>query len=92
VRAEPGARARERRRFPQMIQAEVVNLEKAQSVLYCLKLAMEYVDLTTTGVAYFPGVVQVAGDLVARSIGELEELSQSRVLASKCPVKGGAIG
>jgi hypothetical protein len=57
-----------------MIRAEMFNLEKAESVLRCLMFAMEFTDLTTKGVAYFPDVVEVAGDLVQRSIVDLDEL------------------
>ena len=77
--AERGSRLRVRGRLQEMIRAELFNLEKAESVLRCLMFAMEFTDLTTQGVAYFPDVVEVAGDLVQRSIVDLDELYDGRI-------------
>lgn len=77
---ERGARIRVRGRLQEMIRAELFNLEKAESVLRCLGFAMEYTDTSNKGCAYFPDVVEVAGDLVQRSIVDLDELYDGRIL------------
>jgi len=52
-----------------MIRAEMFNLgESGVGCCSCLMFAMEFTDLTTQGVAYFPDVVEVAGDLVQRPL------------------------
>lgn len=62
-----------------MIHEDSRNLEKSVSFLRSLWLAMEHVDLGTEGVAYFPDAVEVAGDLVQRSIGDLWDLYDGRI-------------
>jgi hypothetical protein len=76
---ERGVRIRVRGRLQEMIRAEMLNLEKAESVLRCLMLAMEFTDTMSKGVAYFPDVVEVAGDLVQRSIVDLGDLDEGRI-------------
>src|SRR5882757_2419324 len=77
--AERGSHLRVRGRLQEMIRAELFNLEKAESVLRCLTFAMEFTDLTTQGVAYFPDVVEVAADLVQRSMVDLDQLYDGRI-------------
>jgi hypothetical protein len=74
-----GSRIRVRGRLKDVLHAEWFNLGKAESLLRCLWLAMEFVDLGTEGVAYFPNVVEVAGDLVRRSKMDLENLHDGRI-------------
>ena len=74
--AERGARIRVQGRLREMIEAELLNLEKAESVLRCLMIAMDSPD---KGSAYFPDVVEVAGDLVQRSTVDLDDLYHGRI-------------
>ena len=76
--AERGSRIRLRGRLREMIGAELLNLEKAESVLNCLRLSMGSMSLDK-GSPYFPDVVEVAGDLVKRSIVDLVDLYDGRV-------------
>jgi hypothetical protein len=73
--AERGARVRVRvrGRLQDMIRAEMFNLEKAASVLRCLVLSMDIrpVDGEPPN---FPDVVEVAGDLIERSLADLDVL------------------
>ena len=68
-----GARIRVRGRLQDMIRAEMFNLEKAASVLRCLVLSM---DTRSVGgePPYYPDVVEVAGDLIERSLADLDVL------------------
>jgi hypothetical protein len=68
-----GARTRVRGRLQDMIRAEMFNLEKAASVLRCLVLSMD--TRTVDGEPpYYPDVVEVAGDLIERSLPNLDVL------------------
>jgi hypothetical protein len=75
---ERGARILVRGRLQEMIRMELSNLGKAESVLRCLSLSMDSMELDK-GSAYFPDVVEVAGDLVQRSIVDLDELYDGRI-------------
>ena len=68
-----GARIRVRGRLQEMIRAEMFNLEKAASILRCLVLSM---DTRPVGgePPYYPDVVEVAGDLIERSLADLDVL------------------
>jgi hypothetical protein len=68
-----GARIRVRGRLQEMIQAELRNLGRAESVLRCLALSMDYEPLNPES-PYYPDVVEVAGDLVKRSLVDLDVL------------------
>lgn len=70
--AERGSRVRVQGRLKELIQAELSNLERAESVLRCLALSMDSMSLGPS--PYFPDVVHVAGDLVERSIVDLNVL------------------
>src|ERR1700678_3899352 len=68
-----GARIRVRGRLQDMIRAEMFNLQKAASVLRCLVLSMD--TRPVDGEApNFPDVVEVAGDLIERSLADLDVL------------------
>lgn len=75
--AERGLRIRVRGRLKTLIQAELLNLERAESVLRCLALSMDAMSLGPT--PYFPDMVHVAGDLVERSIVDLSVLYDGRI-------------
>jgi hypothetical protein len=70
--AERGSRVRVQGRLKELIQAELSNLERAESVLRCLALSMDSMSLGPS--PYFPDVVEVAGDLFERSIVDLNVL------------------
>jgi hypothetical protein len=57
-----------------MIQAELRNLGRAESVLRCLALSMDYEPLFESQAPYYPDVVEVVGDLVQRSLVDLDAL------------------
>ena len=63
------------------IEAERGNLAKAESVLGCLTIAMEYADNDPTTEPYYADVAQVARDLVRQSINALDSLTLQRRLA-----------
>jgi hypothetical protein len=63
------------------IEAERSNLGKAESVLGCLSIALEYGDTESPLGPYYPDVAQVARDLVRRSINGLDSLELERHLA-----------
>ena len=68
-----GARIRVRGRLQDMIRAEMFNLEKAVSVLRCLGLSMD--TRSEEGqLPDYPDVVEVAGDLIKRSLADLDVL------------------
>jgi hypothetical protein len=68
-----GVRIRVRGRLQNMIRAEMFNLEKAASVLRCLALSMDCEPLDPES-PYYPDVVEVAGDLIQRSLADLDVL------------------
>jgi len=67
-----GARLRVRGRLQDMIRAEMFNLEKAASVLRCLVLSMDTGPMD--GEPPYPDVVEVAGNLIERSLADLDVL------------------
>jgi hypothetical protein len=71
--AQRGARIRVRGRLQDMIRAELFNLGKAESVLRCLALSMDTQPLDTES-PWYPDVVEVVGDLVKRSLVDLDVL------------------
>jgi hypothetical protein len=74
---ERGSRVRMQGRLKEFIQAELGNLERAESVLRCLALSMDSMSLGPP--PYFPDVVDVAGDLVERTIVDLNVLYDGRI-------------
>jgi hypothetical protein len=68
-----GGRIRVRGRLQDMIRAEMFNLEKAASILRCLVLSMDTRSVDREP-PYYPDVVEVAGDLIERSLADLDVL------------------
>jgi hypothetical protein len=68
-----GARIRVRGRLQEMIRAEMFDLKKAASVLRCLVLSMDTRSMDRES-PYYPDVVEVAGDLIERSLADLDVL------------------
>ena len=72
-----------RKRLQEAIQAERDNLCKAESLLACMAVALEYRDDPLEG-PYFPAVAQLARELVARSIDGLDPgVLRERLLRNK---------
>ena len=61
------------------IETERGNLSKAESVLGCLVIAMEY-DTDSLDTPYYPDVAQLAREMVRRSINDLDSLALQRKL------------
>ena len=76
---ERGSRVRMQGRLKEFIQAELGNLERAESVLRCLALSMDSMSLGPP--PYFPDVLDVVGDLVERAIVDLNVLYDGRIPA-----------
>jgi hypothetical protein len=79
-RQKPGARSVEHaygvpvpEGLHEAIEAERGNLSKAESVLGCLAIAMEYETDTVKG-PYYPDVAQLARELVRQSINSLDSI------------------
>jgi hypothetical protein len=65
------------------IETERSNLSKAESVLGCLAISMEY-DADSANKPYYPDVAQLARELVRQSINGLDSLVlQQRLLRNK---------
>jgi hypothetical protein len=65
------------------IEIERSNLSKAESVLGCLAISMEY-DTESANKPYYPEVAQLARELVRQSINGLDSLVlQQRLLRNK---------
>jgi len=72
------------KRLHEAIQAERDNLCKAESLLACMVVALEYQDNPLDGPYYFPSVAQLARELVARSIDGLDPgVLRERLLRNK---------
>jgi hypothetical protein len=56
------------------IETERDNLSRAESLLGCLTIAMEYGDVTYKG-PYFPDVAQIAREMVRKSISALDPIN-----------------
>jgi len=71
------------------IEAERGNLSKAESVLGCLAIAMEY-DADSANKPYYPDVAQLARELIRQSINGLDSLVlQQRLLRNKIKESAG---
>jgi hypothetical protein len=68
-----GVRIRVRGRLQEMIRAQMFNLEKAESILRCLVLSMDTRPVDAEP-PYYPDIVEVAGDLIKRSLVDLDVL------------------
>jgi hypothetical protein len=65
------------------IETERGNLSKAESVLGCLVISMEY-DTDSINKPYYPDVAQLAREMVRRSINGLDSLTlQQKLLRNK---------
>jgi hypothetical protein len=56
------------------IETERDNLSRADSLLGCLEIAMEYGETTYKG-PYYPDVAQIAREMVRKSIGALDPIN-----------------
>jgi hypothetical protein len=56
------------------IEHERDNLSRAESLLQCLAVAMEYGDISPKG-PYYPDVAQIARQMVRKSIGALDPIN-----------------
>jgi hypothetical protein len=65
-------------RLHEAIEVERENLSKAESVLGCLAIAMEY-ELEGAGRPYYPDVANIAREMVRRSVSSLDPLTLRRV-------------
>jgi len=77
---ENGSRIRVQARLTEMLRVEMHNLDKVEALLRCLRMAMEYADLSTEGLVYYPDVVEVAADLAWRSNMDLQDLGDGRLV------------
>jgi hypothetical protein len=62
------------RRALEAIETERDNLSRAQSLLGCMKLAIEYAEVNHKG-PYYPDLVQMASDIVRKSINALDPIN-----------------
>jgi hypothetical protein len=69
-----GVRIRVRGRLRDMIQAELGNLGRLESVLRCLAHSMEYQSSDAPESPYYPDIAEVARDLLKRSLADLDVL------------------
>jgi hypothetical protein len=69
-----GVRIRVRGRLRDMIQAELGNLGRLESVLRCLAHSMEYQSSDDPESPYYPDIAEVACDLLKRSLADLDVL------------------
>ena len=69
-----GVRIRVRGRLQEMIQAELGNLGRLESVLRCLAHSMEYQSSDDPESPYYPDIAEVACDLLKRSLVDLDVL------------------
>ena len=67
------SRARQLKLLLETVEQERANLSRAESLLECLRIAMEYESQTTTG-PYYPDVAQIAHELVRKSVNALDPI------------------
>ncbi len=73
---ERGARIRVQGRLRDMIEAELGNLGRLESVLRCLAHSMEYQSSDDPESPYYPDIAEVACDLLKRSLVDLGVLHE----------------
>ena len=56
------------------VESERANLSCAQSILECLKAAMEYTEVDSKG-PYYPDLVQIVASMVRKSINALDSIN-----------------
>ena len=71
--ASPECRGAELNRLLKTIETERDNLSRVDSLLGCLKIAMEYGESTHKG-PYYPDVAQIAHEMVRKSISALDPI------------------
>ena len=69
-------------RLHEAIEIERDNLSKAESILACMAVAMEYESDPSSG-PYYPTVAQTARELLERSINGLDSVMLKRRLLNK---------
>jgi hypothetical protein len=67
------SRARQLKLLLETVEQERANLSRAESLLECLRIAMEYESQATTG-PYYPDVAQIAHELVRKSVNALDPI------------------
>jgi hypothetical protein len=67
------SRARQLKLLLETVEQERANLSRAESLLECLRIALEYESQTTTG-PYYPDVAQIAHELVHKSVNALDSI------------------
>jgi hypothetical protein len=72
--ASPKCRGTELNLLLKTIEAERDNLSRADSLLGCLKIAMEYGESTHKG-PYYPDVARIAHEMVRKSINALDPIN-----------------
>ncbi len=71
------------RRLHEAIETERDNLSKAESILACMAVSMEYGTDPVTG-PYYPAVAQVARELIGRTINGLDPfILKQRLMGDK---------
>jgi len=65
-------------RLREAVEVERENLSKAESVLGCLAIAMEY-EMEGAKRPYYPDVAQIAREMVRRSVNSLDPLTLRRM-------------
>jgi hypothetical protein len=76
------SRARQLKLLLETVEQERANLSRAESLLECLRIAMEYESQTTTG-PYYPDVAQIARELVRKSVNALDSINLPSVARDK---------
>src|SRR5260370_30316836 len=72
--AFPTISGRQLNRLLKAIETERDNLSRADSLLGCLEIAMEYGETTPKG-TYYPDVAQIARKMVRKSISALDPIN-----------------
>jgi hypothetical protein len=70
-------------RLLDLIEIERANLARADSLLGCLKVAMEYGDADTHRRPYYPDVVEIARELVRGSVNALDSIHLPEFVADE---------
>jgi hypothetical protein len=70
-------RARRLKQLLESVEQERANLSRVESLLECLRIAMEYQSQASTG-PYYPDVAQIAHELVHKSVNALDLIHQTR--------------
>jgi hypothetical protein len=76
------SRARQLKLLLETVEQERANLSRAESLIECLRIAMEYESQTTTG-PYYPDVAQIAHELVRKSVNALDPINLPSLARNK---------